>query len=67
MKEEVHSRTVIMARISADSNDLVKNQTETKQKKEKVRFLLVSKRSIVAFPIVLVVLLVLVILVYNTL
>lgn len=36
MKEEIHARTVIMARISSENNDLVKTQAEAKKKKEKV-------------------------------
>ncbi len=37
MKEEIHSRTVIQARIQSDQSDLIKSQAETKSKKEKVK------------------------------
>ncbi len=37
VKEEIHSRTVIQARIQSDQSDLIKSQAETKAKKEKVK------------------------------
>ena len=46
VKEEMHSKTVMAARISSDSSDLVKNQADTKQKKEKVS---VFQRNIACF------------------
>ena len=36
VKEEIHSRTVLQARISSDSTELVKSKVEAKQKNEKV-------------------------------
>ena len=36
VKDEIHSRTVIQSRISSDTTDLSKNQTEIVTKKEKV-------------------------------
>lgn len=37
MKDEVHTRTVLQARISSDSSDVSKSSAETIEKKEKVR------------------------------
>lgn len=37
MKDEVHTRTVLAARINSDSTELTKAKGETQQKREKVR------------------------------
>lgn len=36
MKDELHTKTVITARISSDNTDLVRYKSETRVKKEKV-------------------------------
>ena len=36
LKEETHNRTVLQARITADTTDLAKRQVEAKKKKAKV-------------------------------
>ena len=41
VKEEIHSKTVIQARIQSDSSDLIKDRAETKAKKEKVKTIVI--------------------------
>ena len=36
VKEEIHTRTIIAARITSDGDEIVKTKTEQKDKKEKV-------------------------------
>lgn len=39
MKDELHTKTVLVARINSDSTDLVKYKKDTVQKRDKVKII----------------------------